>query len=75
MLSTLSFIAQFHISGIEGTVFLYLSADPVWGAGQCYLFVGCLVVKTVICFPIMALIATFVYKIRVYTSCLTSAEE
>ena len=38
-------------------------------------FGGCLVVKTVICFPNVVLIATYVYKIRVYTSCLTGSEE
>ena len=38
-------------------------------------FCECLMVKTVICFPNVAQIATYVYKIRVYTSCLTGAEE
>ena len=38
-------------------------------------FVGCLMVKTVICFPNVGLIATYVYKILVYTSGLTGAEE
>ena len=37
--------------------------------------VGCLMVKTVFLFSIVVLIATYVYKIHVYTSCLKGAEE
>ena len=38
-------------------------------------FVGVLGGKNSYFFPNVVLIATFVYKIRVYTSCLAGAEE
>ena len=61
---------------MEDIVCLCLSAGFVWRAGVMLLvFCGCLMVKTVICFPSVALIATYVYKILVYTSGMTGAEE
>ena len=40
-----------------------------------FLLVGCLKVETLICFTRVVQIATYVYKIRVYTSCLAGVEE